>query len=779
MTELRRRRPPRHKTGGSRNGYTKGLGSSQSGKDSFVVMGIPLQQLIINGLGILVCLYIGYKHALYMRTIHENHMWFTNIKEVEREISFRTESGLYYSYYKQLVHASSITQGLYEITHDNMTEHPSTINVLERMNIYQEVILSILYRVLPIKVSPQHPLQPHQSKSSAPSTASSKHIKASPQHPLQSFSYLSKSSAPSAVINKNPSDQNKSSAFPTKSFSSNKVFIILYRILLIKVSPQHPLQIPFFQSRSIAPSTKFSTSKLDTTRVEYIIPLRESFSLPFLWVQIAATSFYFRPSNNPTKDKLSIALSLVSTFFFALGWQFNQFIILLQSFSLFGVWILDLVPPKKVKMMFYIEAISLLAVCLLQFINKMILGSFVMSFIPAALFLMYIKGDDMKLCSIPSRIFKVISYSTVVLMLMVSINLSVKVLINVEADEHIYKFVLSKFGIGNPRDFDSRIYLCLEAFNFLSFDTYERLTKGMVFPFYVATHAVLLIVLCVAVLQNWSNHVHDSTVKDTASTKKSHLLSNRPELAYHIVQTVFFGVLAMSTLRMKYLWTPYMCILASFGISDYRMWRTVLAHLKTQGMMVQIVRHLATLIVLAALLAIALPPVFKELEELKEFWDPDTVQLMEWIKKETPKKAAFTGSMQLLAGVKLCTGRPITNHPHYEDKQLRDKTKDLYQIYARKTPEDVHKLLKKHKANYIILEDSICLAPSRNGCRTPDLMDFHNGHLPDASNGKMEPGLVRSKVARFCDEIRYNGTRFLKLFKPVLSNKTFRVHKVV
>ncbi|OWF40174.1 C-mannosyltransferase DPY19L3 [Mizuhopecten yessoensis] len=643
-------------------------------------------------LGLVAMFWCGLIHAKFMSQLHENWLWFTNIKEVEREISFRTESGLYYSYYKQLVHASSITQGLYEITHDNMTEHPSTINVLERMNIYQEVILSILYRVLPIKVSPQHPLQPHQSKSSAPSTAS---------------------------------------------------------------------------------------SKLDTTRVEYIIPLRESFSLPFLWVQIAATSFYFRPSNNPTKDKLSIALSLVSTFFFALGWQFNQFIILLQSFSLFGVWILDLVPPKKVKMMFYIEAISLLAVCLLQFINKMILGSFVMSFIPAALFLMYIKGDDMKLCSIPSRIFKVISYSTVVLMLMVSINLSVKVLINVEADEHIYKFVLSKFGIGNPRDFDSRIYLCLEAFNFLSFDTYERLTKGMVFPFYVATHAVLLIVLCVAVLQNWSNHVHDSTVKDTASTKKSHLLSNRPELAYHIVQTVFFGVLAMSTLRMKYLWTPYMCILASFGISDYRMWRTVLAHLKTQGMMVQIVRHLATLIVLAALLAIALPPVFKELEELKEFWDPDTVQLMEWIKKETPKKAAFTGSMQLLAGVKLCTGRPITNHPHYEDKQLRDKTKDLYQIYARKTPEDVHKLLKKHKANYIILEDSICLAPSRNGCRTPDLMDFHNGHLPDASNGKMEPGLVRSKVARFCDEIRYNGTRFLKLFKPVLSNKTFRVHKVV
>ena len=35
------------------------------------------------------------------------------------------------------------------------------------------------------------------------------------------------------------------------------------------------------------------------------------------------------------------------------------------------------------------------------------------------------------------------------------------------------------------------------------------------------------------------------------------------------------------------------------------------------------------------------------------------------------------GSMQLMAGVKLCTGRPVTNHPHYEDKEFRIKTKEV------------------------------------------------------------------------------------------------------
>ena len=33
--------------------------------------------------------------------------------------------------------------------YDKLTEYPDTINVLERMNIYQEVILAALYRILP------------------------------------------------------------------------------------------------------------------------------------------------------------------------------------------------------------------------------------------------------------------------------------------------------------------------------------------------------------------------------------------------------------------------------------------------------------------------------------------------------------------------------------------------------------------------------------------------------------------------------------------------------
>ena len=88
-------------------------------------------------------------------------------------------------------------------------------------------------------------------------------------------------------------------------------------------------------------------------------------------------------------------------------------------------------------------------------------------------------------------------------------------------------------------------------------------------------------------------------------------------------------------------------------------------------------KHVIVLIAIIALFKTHHEEINKELEDLREFWDPDTVDLMEWINKDTPKDAAFTGSMQLLAGVRLCTWRPITNHPHFEDQDLRDRTREV------------------------------------------------------------------------------------------------------
>ena len=117
----------------------------------------------------------------------------------------------------------------------------------------------------------------------------------------------------------------------------------------------------------------------------------------------------------------------------------------------------------------------------------------------------------------------------------------------------------------------------------------------------------------------------------------------------------------------------------------------------------------------------------QEMGDLREFYDPDTVDLMQWL-QNTEKDAVISGSMQLMAGVKLCSNRAITNHPHFEDQKLRDRTRELYQMYAKISPAEVHSILRKYQATYIILEDSICLA-HRERCSLPDIMDLTNGHV--------------------------------------------------
>lgn len=78
MTELRRRKVARGK-GSVRNGMHKSVNGSNEGLPA-LLYGVSIQQLLLNGFGVFMCLYLGYKHASYMKLIHETQTWFSNIK---------------------------------------------------------------------------------------------------------------------------------------------------------------------------------------------------------------------------------------------------------------------------------------------------------------------------------------------------------------------------------------------------------------------------------------------------------------------------------------------------------------------------------------------------------------------------------------------------------------------------------------------------------------------------------------------------------------------------
>merc|ERR1712029_968636 len=102
-----------------------------------------------------------------------------------------------------------------------------------------------------------------------------------------------------------------------------------------------------------------------------------------------------------------------------------------------------------------------------------------------------------------------------------------------------------------------------------------------------------------------------------------------------------------------------------------------------------ILRNISVAILIFVLYHKQRPVYDQEMNNLREFYDPDTVDLMQWIQEKTPVESVISGSMQLMAGVKLCSNRTITNHPHFEDLDLRMRTKELYQMYAKTSPSQV------------------------------------------------------------------------------------------
>ncbi|XP_062405399.1 probable C-mannosyltransferase DPY19L3 isoform X1 [Sardina pilchardus] len=658
---------------------------------------------------------LGIFHAWAVNSIHENLLWFSHLEEVEREISFRTECGLYYSYYKQMLKAPTIQQGLVELINDNMTESKRTINLLQRMNIYQEVFLGILYRVLPIQTYLE---------------------------PVYFYIYT--------------------------VFSLQAVYVIALYITSWLLSGSW--------LAGVLTGVWYILNRVDTTRVEFTISLRENWSLPFFALQVAAITCYLRPQLKPVHQRVVLWLVFVSTFCFCLTWQFNQFILFVQALIFFTMDALDFLSPEQVTSLYLVQAMSLLSVWLLQFCNSMILGSLALSFVVAALFVRHFQRG-LKSGGLLSRVVKLLLHTLLVLALALSINYLSKRALQLWSDEHIFKFIKAKFGLGATRDFDASLYLCEEAFGLLPLDTFERLGGTLMLYPYLSTLSVMLIMLALVALANLSDS--GCVGARAGASRDESLIRMRPDVAYNLLHTVFFGLLAFSTMRMKYLWTGHMCAFAAYGVCGKDIWELYLRviHCSTKAKL-RLIRYTVPIVILAFLYYKFWPRLMEEVSELREFYDPDTVELMAWISSKTPKKAVFAGSMQLLAGIKLCTGRILTNHPHYEDKALRERTRQVYQVYARRSPEEVHQVLRAAGADYVVLEDSICYERRHSrGCRLRDLLDLANGHVMDGE-GENDPDLVASPDPRFCDAVKTDSPLYSSLFTRAFKNKTFHVYRL-
>ena len=86
--------------------------------------------------------------------------------------------------------------------------------------------------------------------------------------------------------------------------------------------------------------------RFDVTRVQFTVPLREHFSLPFIFMQFFFVGKYlsFRQTSS---NYVVMTLIYISGVLFTICWQFSQFVMLIQSLVLFVLATVGLAGKEK------------------------------------------------------------------------------------------------------------------------------------------------------------------------------------------------------------------------------------------------------------------------------------------------------------------------------------------------------------------------------------------------------------------------------------------------
>ncbi|XP_034456731.1 probable C-mannosyltransferase DPY19L4 isoform X1 [Hippoglossus hippoglossus] len=679
-----------------------------------------LQRLVRVFFGCLAAVACGVLYAVYLSTYHDRKFWFSTRQELEREITFQAGSGLYYYYYKQLLAAPSFERGFYELIIDNRTVSGQTINAVERLSLYPELITSFVYRV----TGSQDIVEPI-------------------------YFYVGAVFGLQAV-------------YVTALFVCSWVMSGTWVAGMLAVA-------------------WYVINRTDTTKVDHAIPLRDNWALPYFSCQVAALTGFLSNNICSATEMFCYLTMSATTFTFLLVWEHSHYVLFIQGLCLFLLDSFDLVPSRKMADIHKVYLSSLFLAYLFQFQNPTLLSSPLLSLLIGSvlaryfqLFSVFVSQQKMKMGPLVARVMKLFLHFHLVFTTGITFSYLVKKLIPVSEGDFILKFLEVKFGLNTTTDFVTNLLLCQETLQSPGQDLFLRLTQASVLPFYF----LVLTVCLLSTLQTIYRRLSGQPMKTNLRLEDGRI-GEQPEVIYHVFHTLLFGGLTLLFDGMKYLWTPYVCMFTAFGVCSPDLWMTVFKWLKLRSIH-PVVLSLILSTAVPTIIGFSLwreysPRVLADLSELQEFYDPDTVELISWIRSQAPVAAVFAGSPQLLGTVKLCSGSAVTTLPLYSDINLLRRSEDSYQVYAMRSAEDIYKILTSQKTNYVIIEESICTELSLNkGCRIKDLLDISNGHVV------YDKGEIYSfsKHGRFCHEIKMNYSPYTNYFTRVFWNRSYHVYKV-
>ncbi|XP_077362225.1 putative C-mannosyltransferase DPY19L4 isoform X1 [Festucalex cinctus] len=663
--------------------------------------------------GCLAAVACGTLYAAYLSAFHERKFWFSMRQEVERELTFQGGSAIYYYYYKHMLAATSFDRAFFELMKDDRTVAGQTINAVERLSLYPEVITSYIYRVS----GSQDMVEPI-------------------------YFYVGTVLALQAV-------------YATALFACSWLMSGTWVAGVLTVA-------------------WYVISRPDATKVEQAVPLRENWALPYYACQVAALTGFLCNNIGLVAELFCYLTMSATTLTFLLVWEHSHYVLFVQAFCLFLLDSLDLVPPRKLSDIHKVYVSSLLMAFFFHFHKMALLGSPLLSLLIGSRLARYLQ-QKMKKGPLVARVMKLFLHFHLVFTTGITFNYLIKKVVPVSESEFVLKFLEVKFGLNATNDFVSNFLACQESLQSPGQDLFLRLTQASVLPFYL----LVLAVCGVSALQAVYTRLSSQATQSSERRPEDGHVGERPEVVYHVLHTLIFGGLTLLFNGMKYFWTPYMCAFAAFGVCSPDLWMTVFRWLKVKSVHPVVLSFILSIGV-PSIIGFSLwqeycPRVLTDLSDLEVFYDPDAAKMISWIRTHLPAAAVFAGSPQLLGAIKSGSGAAVTSLPLHSDADMLRRSEDTYQIYSMRSAEEVYKILTSRKANYMIVEESLCndFTPDR-GCRIKDLLDVANGHVVH-DNGET---YAFSRHRRFCHEIKTNRSPYTNYFTRVFCNRSYHVYRV-
>ncbi|KAL1139284.1 hypothetical protein AAG570_006270 [Ranatra chinensis] len=428
-------------------------------------------------------------------------------------MTFRSEMGMYYSYYKTIVEAPSFLDGVNEITNNNLTEYPSVINALERFNLMPEIILGGSFRIFDrafkaLGIVGKQCWRVDRGQGLDP-VDSCEGIQQPEYFYLEAVWFCAGITA--SVI------------FLYGVFLSDSVLGGIIAVMC------------FFFNHG------------ECTRVQWTPPLRESFAYPFCLLQMLCVSVFIGHNQGTIDDTLPsarhkfqvVAVAITSCICLTL-WQFSQFVLATQVIAFLMMFVCGFISRFSILLILTGQACAVAITLLIMFGNELLLSSLLTCLLLSSILTLFFFYPIIRVCDR----FQVHKFLSVLVIALGTIVLKTRAFTS-NHDAHILNILKSKFL--SFRDFHTLLYTCSAEFDFLGRETVRKLTITWLLPAVLGIFLILFIRCCL--------------IEDKISPIDS-------QIVYNALQFGAFAIMAVLIMRLKLFFTPHLCIIASLIASE-------------------------------------------------------------------------------------------------------------------------------------------------------------------------------------------------------------------